>query len=414
MAASMHRDAKTAMPSATGLLDDTTTPLKAGAIFMFSGGVAELGQDSFDGANAAVHLVNDEGGVGGRRIEWVKADGSTPEEAARQAEHMIRDHGVRAIIGCYGSNHSIEVSKVCERLGAVLWVQTAWTSTLFDHKPRFTFRTNNYATLVEEAAVEFVVRDALPRLGKTKEQMRAAIINEGSAYGVSCGEETTKSLRARSIKPVLTLTYDARYDGSTLDFDGTVERVRRADPDVLFASSFIWDSIGLLKAMRRAGWRPPIIITSSAGFGLYTLNLAGEMAEGILSSNAPALIAPAALSERGRRLQREYVSRLKGLTGREPSGFNAMAFCAAYSLFRDVLPRASSLNDPEAIRTAAVETDVPLGDYPNGWGLKFDALGQNTRCPSSIDQWQDGALRTVWPPEWATSRLHDLPLPRLS
>jgi ABC-type branched-subunit amino acid transport system substrate-binding protein len=49
-------------------------PLKAGAIFMFSGGVAELGQDSFDGANAALHLVNDEAGVGRSRVEWVKAE----------------------------------------------------------------------------------------------------------------------------------------------------------------------------------------------------------------------------------------------------------------------------------------------------------------------------------------------------
>jgi hypothetical protein len=79
-------------------------------------------------------------------------------------------------------------------------------------------------------------------------------------------------------------------------------------------------------------------MTSSAGFGLYTLNLAGEMAEGLLSSNALAMIAPTALSERGRRLQRDFVSRLKGLTGRDPSGFNTMAFCAAYSLLRDVLP----------------------------------------------------------------------------
>jgi hypothetical protein len=36
--------------------------------------VAELGQDSFDGANAALDLVNDKGGVGGRRVEWVKAE----------------------------------------------------------------------------------------------------------------------------------------------------------------------------------------------------------------------------------------------------------------------------------------------------------------------------------------------------
>ncbi len=385
-------------------------PLRIGAIFMFSGGVAELGQDSFDGADAALSLVNDDGGLAGRRVEWVKADGATPEEAARHAERMIRDEGVRAIVGCYGSNHSIEVSKVCERLGAVLWVQTAWTATLFDHKPRFTFRTNNYATIVEEAAVDYVISHALPRIGKSRSDMRAAVINEGSAYGVSCGEETIKALRKHGIEPVLSETYDARYDGSTLDFDTVVAQLRGANPDVLFASSFIRDSIGLLKAMRRTRWRPPMIMTSSAGFGLYTLNMAGDMTEGVLSANAPALIAPACLSGRGRHLRHEFVSRLKGLTGREPTGFNAMAFVAAYSLLHDVLPTAESLDSADAIRAAALKLDVPMGDYPNGWGLKFDARGQNTRCPASIDQWRGGSLHTVWPPEWATADLRDVPL----
>ncbi len=398
------------MPLATNASVAHDTSVNIGAIFTFSGGIAELGHDSFDGADAALRLVNDEGGIGGRKLTWIKADGSTPEEAARQAERMITDHGVRIIIGCYGSNHSIEVSKVCERLGAILWVQTAWTATLFDHKPRYTFRTNTFATPVEEAAVDYVIAHALPRIGKSKEQAGVAVINEGSAYGMSCGEETIKALRLRGVEPTMALTYDARYDGASLDFDAIVTKIRSANPDVLFASSFIRDSVGILLAMRRARWRPPVIMTSSAGFGLYTLNLAGDMAEGILSANAPAFVSPATLGDRGRRLQREYVSRLKGLTGHEPSGFNAMAFCAAYSLFNDVLPCASSIDDAEAIRAAALTADLPLGSYPNGWGLRLDAQGQNTRCPVSIDQWQDGTLRTIWPMEWSTARLRDVPL----
>jgi branched-chain amino acid transport system substrate-binding protein len=388
----------------------TVPPIKVGAIFMFTGGIAELGQDSFDGADVALRLINDQAGLAGRPLEWVRADGFSPDEAARQAEHMIVEDGVRVIVGCYGSNHSIEVSKVCERHKAVLWVQTAWTATLFDHRPRYTFRTNTYATPVEEAAVDYVLAHAIPRIGKAKPQLRVAVINEGSAYGLSCGEETVKALRTRGIEPVLTDTYDARYDGSTLDFANVVAKVQAAQPDVLFASSFIRDSVGILQAMRRAGYRPPIMMTSSAGFGLYTLNLAGDMTEGILSANAPAMISPAALTDAGRLLQREYISRLKWLTGREPSGFNAMAFCAAYSLFHDVLPRVKSVDDADAIREAAMSLDVPLGTYPNGWGLKFDATGQNTRCPASIDQWQNGTLHTIWPPQFATARVRDIPL----
>jgi branched-chain amino acid transport system substrate-binding protein len=390
----------------------TAAHTKIGAIFMFSGGVAELGQDSFDGANAALHLVNS---LDGRpqRFEWVKADGSSPEEAARAAEKMITQEGVRAIVGCYGSNHSIEVSKVCEKHGAVLWTQTAWTASLFDHKPKYTFRTNTYATPVEEAAVDFVLAQVAPLLARPN-GLRIVVINEGSAYGVSCGTETVKALGSRKIKPLLHYTYDTKYDGSDLDFDDVVNRIKEQSPDVLFASSFIRDSVGILNAMKKAKYRPPVIMTSSAGFGLYTLNLAGEMTEGVLSANAPALVAPAALNKTGKALQREYVNRLKGLTGRQPSGFNAMSFCAAYSLLHDVIPRIEGEMTADSIRHAAMSLDIPLGTYPNGWGLKFDAVGQNERCPVSIDQWQDGSLSTVWPRQMATSSVSGLPLPKLS
>jgi len=380
---------------------------------MLSGGIAELGQDSFDGADVALRLVNDQGGIAGRPVEWVKADGFSPEEAARQAERLIVDEGVRFIVGCYGSNHSIEVSKVCEKHGVVLWVQTAWTASLFDHAPRFTFRTNTYAAPVEKAAVDYALDEALARIGKSPSEARVAVINEGSAYGVSCGEETVKALRARGVEPVLMYTYDSRYDGSQLDYREVIAKVRAAQPDILFASSFIHDAVGILQAMRRGRYRPPVMMTSSAGYGLYTLCLAGSMTDGVLSANAPALVSHAGLNASGRSLQREYVTRLKGLTGREPSGFNAMAFCAAYSLFHDVLPAAGSI-DAEAVRQAAYSADVPLGTYPNGWGLKFDARGQNTRCPVSIDQWQDGSLKTVWPAEWATARMRDIPLPLIA
>lgn len=386
----------------------TTAKTKIGAIFMFSGGVAELGQDSFDGADAALHFLNSRDTTS-RKFEWVKADGSSPEEAARQAERMITQEGVRAIVGCYGSNHSIEVSKVCEKYGAVLWIQTAWTASLFDHKPKYTFRTNTYATPVEQAAVDYVLSEVAPLLNP-KNGLRVMVINEGSAYGVSCGEETVRALATRNIKPTQHYTYGTKYDGADLDFDNVVNRIKEQKPDVLFASSFVRDSVGILDAMSKAGYRPPVIMTSSAGFGLYTLNLAGKMTEGILSANAPALVAPAALNETGRRLQAEYVSRLKGLTGRQPSGFNAMSFCAAYSLLHDVIPKIQGEMTAESIRHVAMSLDIPLGTYPNGWGLKFDAVGQNERCPVSIDQWQSGSLNTVWPRQMATSGVNGLPL----
>jgi branched-chain amino acid transport system substrate-binding protein len=375
--------------------------LKIGAIFMTSGGVAQLGKDSYDGCEVARQLVNDEGGVRGRRIEWITADGATPQQAARAAEIMI-DQGVRVIVGCYGSNHTIEVSKVCERKGAVLFAQTAWTASLFDHKPRFTFRANTYARPVEQAAVAYVVSHLAPRLKANAKQLRMMVINEGSAYGLSCGDETVAALLDAGFSQVPRFTYDAKYDGASVDADTIARKVAEYAPDVLFASSFVHDAVAVLKALKKHDCRPPAIMTSSAGFGLYTLLAAGELTEGIFSANAPALVNSAALNERGLRLKREYLNRLTALTGREPTGFNSMSFCVTYGLLRDVLDKVATPEDPHDVRTAAMATDVPLGSYPNGWGLRFDSSGQNTRCPPCIDQWQSGQLVTVEPAALAT------------
>jgi branched-chain amino acid transport system substrate-binding protein len=367
--------------------------LLIGAIFPFTGAIGKLGADSFDGANAALQLINDRGGVNGRPVEWVVSDGFSPDEAARQVERMIQRTGVRFIIGGTGSGQSIAVSRVCERHGVVFWVQNSWTSDLFAHHPKYTFRPNVYAALVEAAAVDYVVKQIAPNIQPS--HLRVAVINENGPYGVSCAVETVKALAAVGISPLI----QRPYDGSADDLSDFVRVLKEADVQVIFASSLIHDSIVLMKAIRKASFQPKAIMTSSAGFGLYTLLEAGDVIDGVFSANAPAHVSPRALNRTGRDLFREYSRRLKANTGREPTAFNAQGFVAAYSLLHDVLPNAKDINDPASVRNAAISADVPIGTYPNGWGLKFNETGQNQRLAASIDQWQSESLVTVAPTE---------------
>jgi branched-chain amino acid transport system substrate-binding protein len=182
-----------------------------------------------------------------------------------------------------------------------------------------------------------------------------------------------------------------------------VRSVEEAGIEVVFASSLVRDAILLVKAIRKASFRPKAIIASSAGFGLYTLLEAGEDVEGIFTTNAPAYVDLRSLNDVGRDLSHEFRMRLKASTGREPTGFSAMAFVATYSLLNDVLPKAEEINEPESVREAALAADLPLGTYPNGWGLKFNEVGQNVRAIASVDQWQGGSLVTVAPVNLASA-----------
>jgi branched-chain amino acid transport system substrate-binding protein len=173
---------------------NTRKPLRIGAIFPFTGPIGKLGADSFDGANAALHLINDRGGVAGQPVEWVVGDGFSPAAAAKQAELMITQEGVRFVIGCTGSNHSIEVSKVCEAHGAIFWVQNSWATTLFDHKPRYTFRSNVHAGMTAKAGVDFFVSELTLKAERDQTRPRVGVVSEDGAYGVSVRNRRSEPL----------------------------------------------------------------------------------------------------------------------------------------------------------------------------------------------------------------------------
>jgi branched-chain amino acid transport system substrate-binding protein len=77
-----------------------------------------------------------------------------------------------------------------------------------------------------------------------------------------------------------------------------------------------------------------------------------------------------------------------------------MNYMGSQVLF-DVISRAGS-TDPEAIRKAALATDIPDQKTPMGYGVKFappgdKIAGQDIRAFPMIYQWQKGKQLTVWP-----------------
>ena len=69
--------------------------------------------------------------------------------------------------------------------------------------------------------------------------------------------------------------------------------------------------------------------------------------------------------------------------------------------YESVLAKAGSLN-PEALRKAAADIDIPNGGTTLGFGVKFlppenPQQGQNERSFAVITQYQNQKMVTVWP-----------------
>ena len=82
-----------------------------------------------------------------------------------------------------------------------------------------------------------------------------------------------------------------------------------------------------------------------------------------------------------------------------------MGFNNTWIFLTDVLPRAIKTYggfDPEALRKAALDTDIPVGGTIQGYGVKFfppgtPMAGQNERSTPVVMQFVNGETKVVWP-----------------
>jgi branched-chain amino acid transport system substrate-binding protein len=96
-----------------------------------------------------------------------------------------------------------------------------------------------------------------------------------------------------------------------------------------------------------------------------------------------------------------------------------MGFNHAYVFLTDVLPRAIKKYGgigTEALRKAALDTDIPVGGTIQGYGVKFfppghQMSGQNERSAMVVMQYMNNDTKIVWPTAIKTAD-PVLPLPK--
>jgi urea transport system substrate-binding protein len=97
------------------------SPIRVGILHSRNGPLAKLEAPMAAAEKLAIDALNASGGVLGRPIEAVEADGqSDPQVFAREAERLIREEKVSVIFGCARSDCRKSVKEVVEKTGHLL------------------------------------------------------------------------------------------------------------------------------------------------------------------------------------------------------------------------------------------------------------------------------------------------------
>ncbi len=162
-----------------GLIYDLTGPFAAG------GSVA-----SSIGAQIAIDLVNEKGGIGGKyKVFPLAADSqSKPDVAINEAERLINQEKIDIINGVYASSHAVPLAGKVEQHKKILWITTAVATAVFkDKNLQYVFRAQIHSDQYGQAFASFIADSRRRPLRGRRCRRRRGLFQAGRPPGRAQG-----------------------------------------------------------------------------------------------------------------------------------------------------------------------------------------------------------------------------------
>jgi branched-chain amino acid transport system substrate-binding protein len=366
--------------------------VKVGNIIPLSGASAAVGLQGKNAREMAVEEINAAGGIkslGGAKLVMLYADSeSKPEKGVAEAERLINTEKVNVLTGCWNSAVTLPTTAVAERYGIPFIVPVSVNDKITEQGFKNVFRiaakdswwTRDQFAFLKDMEKEFNV--------KVK---KLAFVYENGDWGKGFAGQWKELAKKGGYQVVL----DEPYPSTATDLSPVVQKIKRAEPDVLLLVSNAADAILLTNTLADYRVRPKAIIASGGGHADPSfLKATGKNARYIfdLVEWETDVNKPGA-KETNEKFKKRY--------GYNLAGESVDAYVAMYVL-ADALERAGSL-DPAKIRKALAETKLTKGPgmivaYD---AVQFDKTGQNEHAALVMVQINDighGMERlTVWP-----------------
>jgi len=415
----------TALAATTSLALAQGKELKVGVIFDFTGPFAAGGsQAAAVGTKIAIDMINERGGVEGYKIKAITADAQSKAEVAiNEATRLLDQEKVDLIMGVYSSAHCVPMAQKVDAAKKFMWANVCVASSVFKGKNlTHVFRAQVHSDQFGEASCAFLNEHAKKRLKKDPKDLKLAIIYEDGPYGAGVASGNEENCKKYGMKIVLKEGYSA----TAPDLSSLVTKLRRARADVILHTGYNPDITLFWRQAKEQGLKWLALIGHGAGYGQFDKlkSAFGKEAEYIYNVDpvAAQLLDPKTLKPGLGDLTKEMVRRYKAETKADVvPPHTSMGFNQSWIFFTDVLPRAIKKYggvDPEALRKAALDTDIPVGGTIQGYGVKFNApgtemAGQNARSSMVVMQYQGGQTKIVWPTAIKTADPL-LPIPKSS
>lgn len=301
--------------SDSGGSDDAKT-IKIGGNFELSGAVAAYGEAENEGVKLAVEEINKDGGIDGKKIEYISKDNkSDNNEAASVAANLTTKDEVVAIVG-----------------PATSGATKATLPNLTKAKtPAVTPSGTDDAITVQKGKVQdYIFRSCFQDSFQGIVLAKYADENLKADKAVILGDNSSDY--ASGLKKAFKETYkgeivaEENFTAGDKDFQAMLTKIKDKDFNVIYIPGYYTEAGLIIKQAREMGIEQPII--GADGFGDEKLietagasNVKNVYYTGHFSTKAPATdkVEP-------------FVAAFEKKYGKQPSSFNALAYDSVYMI----------------------------------------------------------------------------------
>jgi branched-chain amino acid transport system substrate-binding protein len=253
----------------------TDKQIKIGNIMPYSGPASAYGVIGRVEA-AYFHKINDEGGINGRKIDFISYDdGYSPPKTVEQARKLVEDDQVLLIFNSLGTptntaiQHYMNDEKVPQLFvatGATKWndpKQFPWT---MGWQPNYQTEAGIYARY----------------LLKNKPNAKIAVLYQNDDYGKDYLKGLTDGLGSKAKSMIVS---EQSYDVSEPAIDSQIVNLRASGADVLVDITTPKFAAQSIRKVHEIGWHPLFILNNvSASVGSVLKPAGLDASQGILSA----------------------------------------------------------------------------------------------------------------------------------
>ena len=306
-------------------------PVKVGSTGPLSGSLSLLGQGVRDGVQVYFDYINEQGGVNGRKIDFISEDdGYEPMRAVASAKKLIEQDKVIALVAPVGTPSNAAMIPYVEERKVPLFAPYAFSHTLTTPVKRFVFTTLPEVRVQAGQLGEYLV--------KQLKHNKIAVIYQNDDFGQDAVVGFEERVKKHGV-PFTKLPFDR---GST-NFSGVVAQARQAGAEDVVFFGIPRDAALIMKEAAKMGWKPQFSGHNALG-DPQTFTLAGQQ----LVDGAIAVAVMEPLDSTKQQVADFLARQKKYLPKTTPTTYSMHGYNAAM-IFVDALKRVQGEPTSEKI-----------------------------------------------------------------